>query len=300
MNQNEPLTLVVAADRNYAMPLAVTLSSLLRHLSHPENLQLHVLDGGLTQKQRAKVFAPLCLEKSQITFHPLKQNTLPHPKNHPHLTVATSYRFLIPELLPADCQRALYIDSDVLITGDLKELWNQDISVHACGGVIDTYAPRADADYGIHNYKQLGIPPETKCLNAGVLLINIKLWKEQKVTERALAYLSQYKDEMKLVSQQALNATLNGDWYELDPRWNQLINPLPFYDADPPSVPTLDALEPGILHFITTCKPWHFHYRHPYGQQYLKELSHTSWSSWQPQGPSFLSKVTQKLKRLLS
>ncbi len=59
------------------------------------------------------------------------------PDNHIHTSVATYYRLRIPEILPQNISKALYLDGDIIVEQDLKELWNLDLSNAVLGAVED-------------------------------------------------------------------------------------------------------------------------------------------------------------------
>ena len=52
----EPISVVTAADDNYAMPLAATVASLLHSLQKEERLDLYVIDGGISADSHYKLW----------------------------------------------------------------------------------------------------------------------------------------------------------------------------------------------------------------------------------------------------
>jgi lipopolysaccharide biosynthesis glycosyltransferase len=74
----------------------------------------------------------------------------------------------------------------------------------------------------VFNYAELGIPPSNRYFQSGVLVINLKRWRERNVSERVFHYLAQHKDRVQFLDQGALNAVLFDDWFRLDQRWNQV------------------------------------------------------------------------------
>jgi lipopolysaccharide biosynthesis glycosyltransferase len=85
--------------------------------------------------------------------------------------------------------------------------------------------------------------------NAGVLLIDLPLWRAERVSERALEYLAR-NPSSPICDQDALNVACDGRWTPLDPRWN-------FQDHYDKVFADMEAEQlPGIVHFVTTLKPW--------------------------------------------
>src|SRR5438034_6435905 len=51
----EPISIVSAADDNYAMPLAVTIRSVIDSLHKHQPLAVNILDGGLTDESKRRL-----------------------------------------------------------------------------------------------------------------------------------------------------------------------------------------------------------------------------------------------------
>ncbi len=78
------------------------------------------------------------------------------------------HRFLIIHLLDSAIEKILYIDSDILVNGDLRELWNTDISNHILAGVLDTFY----IDYELDKIREFFGGNVNKYFNTGVMLLN--------------------------------------------------------------------------------------------------------------------------------
>ena len=93
------------------------------------------------------------------------------------------------------------------------------------------------------------LPAVTDYFNAGVLLIDLPRWREERISERAYAYLTAHP-EAPLGDQDGLNFACDGLWKKLDPRWN-------FQKHFEEQIASLTAAErPAIVHFVTGQKPW--------------------------------------------
>ena len=90
-------------------------------------------------------------------------------------SVAAMYRFLIPQLLPADTEKAIYLDSDLIVNLDIKELWRIELGDKILA-VIPEIANYKSSDRMrmIHFICREGFVNENDYFNSGVLLINLK------------------------------------------------------------------------------------------------------------------------------
>ena len=158
----------------------------------------------------------------------------------------TFARFLLAELLPREATRVLYLDSDLLVLGDLGALWTSSLEGNCAGAVLD---------YGLdpllqrQDPKCAGMPAVNRYFNAGVLLIDLDLWRQEQIGERAAQYLAEHPDS-PYADQDALNVVLDGAWASLAEEWN-------FQRHLETSVVRMKPeLRPAIVHFITEAKPW--------------------------------------------
>ena len=81
------------------------------------------------------------------------------------------YRILLPQLLPKNLHRVLYLDADTLVTGNIKELFNIDMRNKAIAACLDPQ------DYIAFPFNRLGYESKLRYVCSGVLLINLDYWR---------------------------------------------------------------------------------------------------------------------------
>ena len=81
-------------------------------------------------------------------------------KTGPHINYATYFRFFATAVV--ESEKVLYLDSDIIVTGDLSTLFEIDLKGYSIGAVDDVYA---------YEGRKSGF-------NAGVLLMDVAKWKE--------------------------------------------------------------------------------------------------------------------------
>lgn len=107
----------------------------------------------------------------------------------------TLYRLFLPQLLEPDVDTALYLDCDIIVNLAIEEIFKHDITKYYFAGVVD------DGMMQVHAEHLKKIKFESKYINAGVLLINLKKLREnipdfthmilRTVEEQRYAYLEQ-------------------------------------------------------------------------------------------------------------
>lgn len=289
------LHVVTGADDSYRLPLAVTLASLLMNLSEESAITLHLLDSGLQPKTRRRLDELIhrLRPESHLSWYPVNSADYEHLEltNISYISLATYARLQIPELL-SDVSRVIYLDSDLVVDGDLTALWNLDLQGRPLGAVQDSGIPVVGARYGIRSYEDLGLSPESPYFNAGVLLMNLDAWREEGVADRVLQYMTTYQGELVAYDQEGLNAVLCDQWHPLDFRWNVTSE---FFQVDE-RIPELQLYEPfrravqaamegihrspAIIHYTSELKPWHGTSPHPMAERFFNYLRRSGWMNW--------------------
>jgi lipopolysaccharide biosynthesis glycosyltransferase len=239
----EPVAVVCAVDRVYAMGSAVMLQSALEHFRDDRQLWVFVLDGGVTPGQRARIEKILARFGARHTWIVQDTAELEGLSTVDYISASTFLRLLIPSLLPAEVRKAVYLDSDLLVEADLAELWSTDVSDVYLAAAPDPGVSLVSAEEGLLNWRELGFAEGDRYFNAGVLVMNLERWRAEGFGARVLEYVRGNPRYIRWGDQDGLNAVVARHWRELPERWNRL----PRDDAAP---------APQIVHFLTGRKPW--------------------------------------------
>jgi len=251
---HESRIIVFACDQAYAMPLATSLRSLLENSSRTTDLEIVIITSEFSEYNRLKLLRSLPRTLPRIHWLQMSVAPFEHLSTRQYISKITFARLLIPELLPIEVSRVLYLDADILIANDLTALWEYDLGNAILGAVTDSEASAnhrrlqrgVSADY--QGMVEPGAASPTY-FNAGVLLINLKRWREEQVSQRALRFIAEYPDTA-LADQDALNVVCAGQWAVLGDRWNcQHHDPRGY-------LKTPTDRRPAIIHYAGKWKPW--------------------------------------------
>ena len=292
------------------MPLAVTIRSALDCLDPNRRIKLFVLDGGLSDKTKARLLWSWIDPRLSVEWIRPDVELLRDLPVSDHISIVAYVRLLMPALLPSSVTRIIYLDSDMLIRRDLAALWDETPRTHAsvcCSRIRGTVfrllrSARIDSDnatstwrqiHPVANFRELGLPAHGKYFNSGLLVIDLAEWRRKRYAEQVLACLRKHRQHVLWWDQYALNVVFAGKWGELDRRWNQgaHIHVYPNWRESPFDEHTFHTLrtDPWIIHFCSPSKPWHYLPRHPQAAEWRRCLQQTDWQSWKPEKPSRLS-----------
>lgn len=246
--KGHPLVLVCGADDGFAMPLAVTLYSALANYRGSLPVKLYIIDGGIHAANRKRV------DRILGELGAVAEWLAPDWTRVEHLTVSERYpasaylRLLIPTFLPDWLEKAIYLDSDLVVHGNIADLWDVAMGRKALLAVQDEGVPTVGSPWGLANYRELGLEPSTVYFNSGVLVFDLRAWRERGLADRVIAYAASHPGQMRFGEQDALNAVLAGGWGALEAKWNQQVWAWEERGGR--------EYQPGILHYVFTSKPW--------------------------------------------
>lgn len=252
----ERIHIVAAVNNSYAKHLAVMLTSLFENKKSDNPVTIHVIDGNLSPEIKQKLRVSVKRFRTEVKFLHVNPSLYQNAQVHYHLSKETYYRISIPSLLDSRISKALYLDCDMIVKDDITNLWKADISKHELGAVqIPGWVDR---------YRELSIPPHMGYFNAGVLLLNLRKWRNHHTSDSVLRFIKNNPAKLKYMDQDALNAVLKGKWLKLNPKWNFQVHRHRH-----------QKFKPGIIHYTTNVKPWNGNPR--FKGEYAHYLRKTVW-----------------------
>lgn len=172
----EPVTIPVAfaTDEGYLYPTAVAIASMLERAYPTTTYKIYVLVDAAFSKASRQVLADTCERfgrNDSIEFIVPDNRYDEAGLFISHITTATYYRLSLPSLLP-NVDRCLYLDSDIVVRGDLSELFDTPMEdIYIAGVRAFTYFQ--DERMINRKKRELGVDTWDVYVNAGVLLLNL-------------------------------------------------------------------------------------------------------------------------------
>lgn len=283
-SDKEPIVVVLVADNNYAMPLAATARSIVVNLNPNKNIEIVIIDGGIKEYNKKKIVKSINKSNVEIKWVQAEKELFKNMKVYKHFSRAVYYRILIPNILPPEIKKAIYLDTDVIVKGNLEQLWNIEIGDNYVLAAQEMIVRYVSAPNGLKNYQEFGFKSDAKYFNSGVLVINMEKWRNENIGAKVIDYLEQYQDQWQWVDQDGLNAAFAGQWGELDPKWNQQpkIYKYRSWKESPWEEDVYQDLKdnPYIVHYCTSGKPWSLKCIHPEKDLFFDYVDQTAWSGW--------------------
>ena len=236
-------------DDGYAPYLGVAIKSLIENASKDYRYRIHIIQEGLTDKYKGYL-ADMATDDCEIEFCEMKRELDigsdfdGHKLRADYFTLTIYYRLFIPEMFP-EYDKVIYIDSDVVVPGDISELYNEELGDNILGAAPDSSIEHIEE---LHQYKEnaIGIK-RTEYINSGILLMNTKKMREVRMDEHFLALLNKYQFDTVAPDQDYLNAMCNGQILYLPIKYDTM-----------PIDGTPDREDAVIIHYNLFSKPWLF------------------------------------------
>lgn len=239
MISSEKITIVVTIDNKYVVLTAVLFKSIeLNHKSN-ELISFIIVDDGISEvnkKKLVKSIDPVMSTLSFVKSSEVKPPDVKIPVDQTMMPLITYLRLFSPYAVDSSCEKLIYMDVDMIAYDDISKVYNIDLGDKVFGAVQD-YQLVVNSPTAIKNFKELGIPAETKYFNAGLLLINREKWIEEHVATKVIQCMNDNKEHVLFADQYGLNVTMHNKWKEIDRVWNRsdLFDYLP---------------EPSLVHFL--------------------------------------------------
>lgn len=214
----EPFHVIYVSDAKYLPYVKVSEDSLRRNAS--QELIVHIIDAD-----------------SPEIAHRIQGLEAYHGSR------ATFARLLAPELFP-DVDWALYLDGDTLGLGDVCEIFRHCDDTKLLVGSRDPQGFNLGPDVEGPWLRERGLAFGEVCICAGVMLMNLKLMREERIPEQSLAFMAKYGTP-PLVDQTVLNCLCRGRIGVLPPQWG-------VFSMMPGEV---DFTQSAIIHFPQDL-PW--------------------------------------------
>lgn len=259
------IPIAMATDNNYVLPTLVAVTSMLENKDKNTRLDFYIMISGKVTRENRNSMRKIqkLYSNCSVKLIDMKDRFSSDYIKPSHITTPTYYRLCLPSLLP-NIDKVLYLDGDIVVTRDLWRLYNTDLKDNYIAGVKafgqQTWALNKSLNYA----KRLGVKDLTQCINAGVLVMNLKQMRKDNLEDKFNDYVPTLKKRgLTLNDQDVLNAVCYNKIEFLSPIYNAFQHVKFSYDTMPILIDCYDSqefkeacLNPTIVHYTSSNKPW--------------------------------------------
>lgn len=273
------IRIVFTSDQNYIYPTLISIYSILRN----SNLSRKIIFYFITDKPN--IFFKKKIENLKETFKNFELNYILFDKSKyqiptiskRHITSATYFRFLLGDIIDDSIDKILFLDSDILVYKQLDRIYDINLNKNTIAAVEEKI------DINDIRLKEI-CHSSPSYFNAGVMLINLKRWRDEKIKDKLFSSISVYQKQIKWPSQDPLNIVFNGRWKIIDNTFNTMNE----------RIDSINSSKITIFHYVGSIKPW---------SSFKKNYFHTTYRDYMMKFAPFRSMIfllKNKLKRMMN
>lgn len=248
MKNQKIVPIFFSCDDNYIPFLSVALTSIIKNASKEYFYHFYILHSDTISKlNQERISASHIKENVKIEFvditdYVVKISEKLHTRDY--YSKSTYYRLFIPNLYP-QYDKVLYLDSDIVVCGDISKLFNIELGNNLVGAITDGAVSQVKP-FQDYVEKRVGVAHHSKYFNAGILLMNNRRLREIDFEELFINLLSRVTFTVAQ-DQDYLNAICRDKVTYIDNSWNQM--PINYQDYGKGT--------PNLVHYNLSFKPWH-------------------------------------------
>jgi lipopolysaccharide biosynthesis glycosyltransferase len=235
----------LASNEGYFPGMACAILSLLEATGTGGGITLHILDGGIEPESWEWLKKKVASLRGDVRLarHPLSLDKFDGFPLDAGNGVMTYARILMPSLIEED--EVIYVDSDLLLFRDLRDLWETPMNGELAAACQDVTV-KVLANDSLFELSEK--EAQSTYFNSGFMKVNLKLWREEGIPLKVLRLVKEHGQRCTFWDQTALNACLKGRVMNLDRQWNRQCFEyftLPDFSEDKVNI-----------HFVAKSKPW--------------------------------------------
>ena len=264
---NSAIPVFFCTDNRYSVPTYIALYSLLQNYRGNAEIHAYVLASRSFSEKNVRLLESLSKAQNISVDIIRMPDTYDAVRiNSDHVSTATLYRLMIPNIvsqqLGNEIDKCIYLDSDIVVEGDITELYNISIENYCIAGVLDRAisSKKLSVLKDLRELKEnLGIPTLKDYINAGVLLLNIKEMQKCGIGNK-LEELG-YRNDLRYNDQDVINSVCYSSIKHIQLRFNVMTTCI-YHDGEDflDQYGTQNIVEarkdPVVIHYVLGRKPW--------------------------------------------
>ncbi|POO85654.1 glycosyltransferase family 8 protein [Clostridium sp. 3-3] len=268
------MNVVYTFDEGYSSITAVSMISLLINNKEVRELNIYIVDCGISTSSKEK-FQEICARYNRNIFFVDGKNfekRIPIRLDCLSWSFVCYVRLFFCELFP-NLDKILHIDCDTIIRGKLEDVYTSDISNYYCAACYDCLP---SIKYAANFFK------EDRYYSNGFILFNLNKMRQDSIQQKFINYIVEKQGKLPHLDQDVVNAVLKNKIYTLHPRYNLMTytavfkeKSCVFFECDPyyNKHEISEAIQnPLIIHYVGfnfVSKPWLQPCYHPYNDEWV-------------------------------
>lgn len=274
------LNIAYSFDDGYAQHAGISILSLLENNQDIEHIVFYIITNALSKENRNRIETIIRQYNREFQYLDLDKLTS-------ELKISTGFnrsaygRIFLPTVVPADS--ILYIDSDTVIIGSLKGLFDIDMSDRLVAGVQDSVNSYYVANIGLNNSHRY-------INDGGIIVLNLDLWRKMGVVKKCIDFIYKFNGNPPHNDQGTINYVCAGyieilpaSYNVMPPMFNftskQILSLFKMKQYYTQSELNKATSSPIVIHYTDEFfnRPWFSNCTHPLKNLYLSYKAKSPW-----------------------
>lgn len=198
------MNIAVAANKTFAKYLYVMMTSLLKN--NTEKMTIYLLSADMQENQITEIRELVEQYRQELCFLPIDKQMFPEGLPFSDkITLETYFRLALPELLPDNVHRVLYLDVDLIVNQSIVELYTMDLEGKCLGACRDVTFTSAQYLEQSELFAKLIGEEDFQYFNAGILLMDLDKMRREYSFVKLMKIADEIKEYLKFHDQDLLN-----------------------------------------------------------------------------------------------
>ncbi|ONI45622.1 hypothetical protein AN642_01345 [Epulopiscium sp. SCG-B10WGA-EpuloA2] len=266
---NNKSVIVLASSEQYIVPATAAIKSIIDNSNIDDNYDIVFLHKNLNKKNKDLLLKIVSIRKNfNLRFYDVGYDISCYKMDEfkSHWDISTFFKLLIPKLF-INYEKAIWLDSDVIVLNNIMKLIKVDLQKYLIGAVR-SWGPIFTGDNIENNYrieythKKLGLEDIYYRINAGVVLFNLQQINNSNITSEIL--LKEISNNYIHADEDIINKVFKEKIYFLDACWNTVVDSSYMCNVKPYLANSLyidwneSIKTPKIIHYAGYQKPWNY------------------------------------------
>lgn len=246
------INIAYGIDDNYARCMATSIASFCMN-NNNKNFCFYIIATNLSNETKKNLNVLAKNLNIDVVIYEIDNKFFKDMPTVHVVSLAAYFRILLP-IIVYNVDILFYIDADIICLKDASEFFDIKLKENIIAAIPDNEKMNRKRNDSLklknHVY-----------FNSGVLIIDVKKWNKNKISNRIVTVINKYKDVIKYEDQDALNMVLSKKVKYISKKFNCI------------NLKDIDVREIVLLHFANHPKPWNrFWFLNVINNEFTKNL----------------------------
>lgn len=277
------MNIIYASNNAYAKYLGISMLSLFDNNHDLEEINVFILAQEIDLENTNHLRAIADKYQRNVKFIDISEfdKLIPFEFGTSGYNPIVLSRLFLCRFLPPDVKRILYLDCDIIVNGSIKELETIPFKRNLVAAVPELHMP-------VDKKALIGFQKDETYYNAGVLLVNLELWRSADIESVFMDYYRSMNGQLLYNDQDIINHCCKGKILTLSHTYNLSTNLFyfpryfvkklqPAYETSSKDKYSQILSSPSIIHYMGDERPWIAGNHNKYRKQYEYYFKRSPW-----------------------